>query len=385
MKTLKLSIVAIMAMGTCSFASESLQEALTSGTYEGALRAYYFDRDIGHGTSKGSIINLGIDLDYESNSFYGFKVGFGFQSSNAVNADDDGKKALSWDMYGNGAVLSQAYLSYTLSKTTLKVGRQYIHLPLMQSSGSRLIRQSYEGSTLISNDIPDTTLFVAYANKYQNRTDGAGKIADFKDLTGDYAYTAGIINKSIPNTTLTVAYGELDESYDMSYLEANYKNKYNDISYGLSAQYSETDYDNSSTKDGNFYGLKADFGIGGVNVYVAYAEVNDGNAQWGVLGGGGKVVLYTSSIIDAGIYSESEQYAIDVNYTFQDLGLKVGARYIDIDFATNYSADYKLAYTDYKFKGALKGLTASLVYEEENHDLDANDFKELWAKLIYKF
>ncbi|QKF83117.1 OprD family outer membrane porin [Halarcobacter ebronensis] len=385
MKTLKLSLIAIVALGTVSFASDTLQEALTTGKYDGALNAYYFDRDIGHGTKKGSILNLGIDLNYESNFFYGFKLGFGFQSSNAVNADDEAKNAFSSDMYGNGAVLSQAYLSYTLSKTTLKVGRQYIALPLMKSSSSRLIKQSFEGSTLISKDVPDTTLFMAYIDKFQNRTDGFGDIAEFKDLKGDYAYTTGIINQSIPNTTLTFAYGEADLSHDMYYLEANYKNKYDDITYNLAVQYGDTDYKDSATKDADFYGLKAGIGLGGLNAYVAYAEVRDGTAQWGVVGGGSRPTIFTTAIIESGTYSESDHYAVDLNYTFQNVGLKIGARYIDIDYATNYDANFKIAYADYKFNGALKGLKASLVYEERDHDLDASDFKELWAKLVYKF
>lgn len=388
MKLVKLSLIAMMAMGTMSVASDSLSEALTSGDFDGKLKAYYFDRDKGNGTTKGSILNLGVDLNYVTGSFYGFKAGLGTQTSAAPFVDADGKSAFSRDMYGSGTVLSQAYLDYTVSKTTFKVGRQYIKdaaMPILASSGSRLIRQAFQGAIISNKDIANTSLYAAYVNKFQNRVDGAGDIADFENLTGDYAYSIGVMNKSIPNTTLRLAYGEADESHDMYYLDAKYKNKTDSFSYSLAAQYGATDYESASTDDANYYGLKAGIGMEGFNAYVAYAEVQDGTAAYAVTGHGSKPTIFTTAIIDAGEYAESEQYAIDVNYTFKDSDFKIGARYVDVDYATDYSADWKILYSSYKFKGSLKGLTTSVLYEEKDHDVNTNDSEELWLKLSYKF
>lgn len=387
MKLIKLSLVAMLSIGTMSVAADSLSEALTSGNFDGKLKAYYFDRDKGNGT-KGSILNLGVDLNYVTGSFNGFKIGFGAQTSDAPFADKDGKNTFIKDMYGSGAVLSQAYLDYTVSKTTFKVGRQYINdatMPILASSGSRLIRQSFEGATVSSKIIPNTSLFAAYVNKFQNRVDGAGDIADFEKLSGDYAYALGVMNKSIPNTTLRLAYGELDESFDMYYLDSKYKNKTESFSYDLSAQYGATDYESASSDDANYYGLKAGIGIDGFKTYIAYSEVKDGTAQYNVAGHGSKPTIFTTTLFEAGVYNESKQYAIDANYTFEDLGVKVGARYVNVDYATDYSADWKILYASYKFKGELKGLTASLQYEGKDHDINTNDYDEVRARLIYKF
>lgn len=382
MKLLNLSLATAIAMGSAAFGADSLADAFSNGALKGQLKAFYFDRDKGTGTVKGDILNFGVKLDYVTDSFYGFKAGIGIQSSNSPFADEDAKTVFQGDMWGPGALLSEAYLSYTMNKTTLKVGRQYIQMPLLKSSRSRLIHQSFEGATLVSKALSNTTFYGAYINKFQNRVDGSGDIADFNDLIGDYAYVIGLENKSIKGTTLTAAYGEADKSHSMYYLEAKYMGHVGSISYNSAAQYGATDYDNA-TKDANFYGVKIGAGIGGFNAYVAYAEVQDGTAKWGVAGGGAKPTIFTTAIIDAGQYNESEQYAIDANYKF---GMaKIGARYINVDNANNDEIDYQIAYASYKFNGMLKGLASSVVYEDEDHDTDSLDNKELWFKLTYSF
>lgn len=387
MKLVKLSLAAMIAVGTSAVASDSLAEAFKNGTLKGELKTYYFDRDSGNGASKGDIINVGLNLNYVTGDFYGFKGGMTVQTSNAPWADEEGKTKFKGDMWGSGAVLSEAYLAYTFKKTTFKIGRQYIATPLLKGSGSRFIKQSFEGFTAVSKDIPSTTLMAAYVNKFQNRTDGSGKIADFESLGTDveYGYSVAAINKSLPGTTITAAYGELDNSYSMLFAEAKYAAKMDKAKYNVALQYSETDYESDATEDASFYGVKLGGGIAGFNAYAAYAEVQDGTSKFGIVGGGRKTMLYTTSVTDAGEYKESEQYAIDANYMFKNLGLKLGARFVDVDYATDEEADWTAVYAAYKFKGALKGLTTSIQFEQKDSSTDSKDKEEIRFRAIYKF
>lgn len=411
MKLLKLSLATIVAMGTASYAADSLSDAFKEGKIQGELKAYYYDRDWASGTTatgtaiKGNIIDLGLKLDYETAAFYNFKVGVGFQSSNSPWANEDGKTAYgttpgagAMDMWGPGAVLSQAYISYDVGKTNIKIGRQYIDMPLIGSAPSRLIVESFEGINVVSKDIPNTTIAAAYVDKFQGWTDGNGKIADFGDsmngMTFDHAYALSVINKSLTNTTFTAAYGAVDASsnsgYGMFYVDALYEGKANAFTYNVAAQYGNVNYDSSATSDANFYGAKAGLGYAGFNVYAAYDRIEDGNAWWGVAGSGTKPLLYTSTVVFAGVYDESDQYAFDANYMIKPIDLVVGARYVNVDYKGHSAivgdkADITSVYAGTTFAGVLKGLGATIAYEDENHDVNANDKKELWFRGSYKF
>ncbi len=381
-----LSLATIIALGSYANAADTLAGMFSEGKLKGEIKSYYFDRDVG--SKDGSINTIGLKLDYETGSLYGFKLGAGIQTSNSPWIDNAGKTAFGGDMYGDGAIMSQAYLAYTAAKTTFKIGRQYIKSPMVKGSGSRLIVQSFEGATAVSKDLPNTALYAAYVTKFQNRVEtGTGDIAEFKELTanGDDAYAVALVNTSLPGTTLTAGYGELENSHSLMYLEANYKNKLDSFSYNIAAQYSNTDYDNNATSDANYYGLKLGLNFGALNTYIAYAEVNDGTAQYKVIGDGTKPTIFTTTIQDSGQYNESTQYAVDANYNFKDINTKIGARYVNIDYQSNLQADWKMLYGTYKFNGALKGLTANVVYENKDHDTNTLDKDELWIKLSYKF
>ncbi|MDD2382880.1 MAG: OprD family outer membrane porin [Sulfurospirillaceae bacterium] len=402
MKLLQLSLATIMAMGTILVADDSLSDAFKNGTLNGELKAYYYNRVAYNGVYDnahkldGDIINFGIKLDYETAAFYNFKVGLGIQTSNAPWVDTDGKEAYGTtpgrglqDMWGSGAVLSQAYLSYTANKTIIKVGRQYIDMPLIGSAPSRLTVESFQGATIISNEIPNTTLMAAYVNRFQGWTDGEGNIADFQKLGNnvDYAYALAIVNKSLANTTLTASYGQLDNTFDMMYADAKYDGKAAAFTYNAAIQYGNVNYDNSSINDAYFYGVKVGLGIANFNTYIAYAQIKDGDAWWGTAGSGTIPLIYTSSVVLSGQYAESKQYAIDANYLIKEIGLLVGARYMNIDYTVSEDkADITTVYAGISFDKALKGLGATIAYEDESHDTNkVADRKELWFRGSYKF
>ena len=152
MKLAKLSLAAMVVAGlaSSSFAADTLADAFKNGKVSGELRAWYFDRE-GSATAATSsvnsdIFNTGVVLGYVTDSFYGFKLGATFQSNYAAFADGSlteagtAKSDFKGDEYGSGAVLSEAYVQYSIGKTTAKVGRQFISTPLVNGSGSRMIK-----------------------------------------------------------------------------------------------------------------------------------------------------------------------------------------------------------------------------------------------------
>lgn len=412
MKLAKLSLAAIVVAGLTSgsFAADTLADAFKNGKVSGELRAYYFDRDTGDantGTAKkgnASIFNTGVVLGYVSDSLYGFKFGATMQSNFAPFADKDAKNLFKGDEYGSGAVLSEAYLQYTIGQTTAKIGRQFISTPLVAGSGSRMIKQSFEGATIVNTDLPQTTLVAGYVDKYQNRTltqtsSSETGVPEFAQVgqKGDGAYTLLAINKSIPGLTVTGQWAEVTDEEDVYYAELAYAGKAGDFAYGFSGQYDVINFDNAmSREDSGFYGLKASIGFSGLNTYVAYTKVDkDGNADTiatsGNAGvGSGSDIIYTANVIGSGNYSaDAKAYAIDTNYAI-NAQAKIGARYVSVDLpqaAGTESKDYNTLdfYASYAFEGALKGFVLEAQYEDLSADSGAKDTNEFRFKAAYKF
>lgn len=397
MKLAKLSLVAIVVAGltSSSFAADTLADAFKNGKLTGEIKAFYFDRDTGDavasaGAGSASIFVTGLMLNYITDSFHGFKVGATMQSSNAPFASDDSKLVFAKDMHGSGAQLSEAYLEYTISKTTVKVGRQFISSPLVSNSGSRVIKDSFEGATIINTDLPNTTLGFGYVDKWQARTNYGfapktlGDIADFKQV-GDGAYTLFAINKSLPGTMLSAAWAGVKENtpgedLDLFRFEATYNAQASTFSYNLGAQYFITDYSGASD-DSDGLALKAGIGVSNIDAYVAYSKISDdGKVKYGV--GYGADTLYTQSPIISDNYGAgTEAYAIDIAYKF-NADAKIGVDYTITEDVADTELSYSAVYGSYKFGGALKGLGVLVQYEKEGKD--GND-EELRFKANYKF
>jgi len=412
MKLAKLSLAAIVVAGlaSSSFAADTLADAFKNGTVNGELKAYYFTND--NGTSKEDIFSTGVMLGYKTASLYGFTLGLTAQGSASPFADgeigvDGGKDRFSGNMYGSGAVLSEAYIAYNIGKTTAMVGRMYLDTPLVSGSGSIIIKEAFEGAAVINTDLPNTTLIAGYVQKFQSRTDGDGNVGSFTKTfaTGssvkvgidDGAYTVAAINKSIAGLTLTGAYAYANVFYDatvldgglnIAYVEALYEGKVGEIAYTLGAQDYYNKFNDSLTADNsiNAFAVKAGLSFKGINGTVAYSTTTDDTIAGGAIISGlgnGADLLYTDAVISSpGYTSNTQTYLVDLNYDFTT-ALNAGARYVQANNdAANEKYSYSNVYGYYKFEGSLKGLKLGAEYEKKGKDADGND---LWLKANYKF
>lgn len=396
MKLTRLSLAAIVVAGltSSSFAADTLADAFKNGKVTGELKAFYFDRDTGVNTASigagdASIFVTGVMLNYVTDSLMGFKFGATAQSSSAPFATEEAKQVFAKDMYGSGAVLSEAYLEYSFAKTTAKIGRQFISSPLVASSGSRVIKDSFEGATLINTDLPNTTIGFGYVDKWQARTNQGWApkstgMADFKQV-GDGAYTLFAINKSVPGLMLSGAWATIQEfsvgeDLDLYRFEAKYDGKASNFTYNLGGQYFMTEY-SGATKDADGYAFKAGVGVASIDAYVAYSKISDdGKVKYGL--GYGADTLYTQSPIISDNYEPgTEAYAIDVAYKF-NADAKIGVDYTLSEDPVRGDLSYSAVYGSYAFGGGLKGLSVLVQYEKEGKD--GND-EELRIKTSYKF
>lgn len=397
MKTFRLSMatLAILGLSTHIYAADSLEDAFKNGKVTGEIRAYYFDRDTG--TKDANIFATGVMLNYVTQSYQGLKAGVTFQSSSTPFADSDAKTLFVRDMWAQGAQLSEAYLAYTLGKTEAKVGRMYLSTPLIAGSGSRLVRESFEGGMITNTDLPNTTLGAVYSDKFQARTNRAGDIGKFTQY-GDGVYSLYAINKSITGLTLMGAWAQINDynkvlstalntDLDIYNTEVIYENKIGSFGYNLSGQFWFNKY--SSVASGsddtiNGYGLKAGASYADIGGYIAYSKISDDTVAAGQLlhgVGNGSDLIYTNSLISSYNYSpDMKAYAANLEYAITPAA-KAGTLYTYTD-TKGVEVSYTGVYASYTFDGALKGLSLVAQYEDLGKDGTGNEVR---IKGSYKF
>jgi hypothetical protein len=258
-------------------------------------------------------------------------------------------------------------------------------MPLIKSGAGKAIIQSFEGVTLTSREFSNNTFYAAYIEKFQKQTDGKEGIAKFEKLDGDYAYALGVVNNYFEKLSLTGAYGGVEDIFSIIYTQADFKNTLLSFNYQIAAQYSHTNYKDSALSDSNYYGIKVGAGFENFNMYLALAQIRDGDSKFGVVGGGNKCTLFTGSYEQCAEYEKSKQYAIDANYNFKHLRLLTGVRYAHINYEDiDNETDWKSIYATHHFSGALNGLSVGLLYENENHK-NAKDTNLYIVRAAYKF
>ncbi len=394
---LSLAALCIAGISTCSFGADTLADAFKEGKISGELKAFYWDRDRNPAIKSDSMFNTGVTLNYVTGSLGGFSLGLTGQSNSAPFANSNAKTQFGWDEYGSGAQLSESYLAYSTGKTTVQVGRMFLNTPLIASLGNRIVKESFEGASIVNTDLPNTTLTAAYVQKFQAQTNGSGGIGTFTNYNNPYgtsplledgAYTLVMVNKSIPNLTLTASYAEdIKTKGQMGYAEAAYSVNVNPFTYGLAAQYYYNDKDITGTKSSDLFGLKASLGYGAVSGYVAYSSVSkDATVTPGI--GWGADLAYTGTIILSSSYpANTDAYAIGLGYAFTPTTTMSAAYTVTDDDGLSYGkASYISLTGNYAFEGALKGLNFLVMYDKENRDkAGAKDKDEFRFSASYKF
>lgn len=397
----KISLIASIAIGSLStsvFAADSIADAFANGKFKGQLKSYYFAQDFDSDSNKkdSSVWANGGLFNYVTDSYKGIVLGGTFQTSNVTSIDDkSGVTAGSMD--AQGAVLSEAYLQYTLNNTTFKGGRQFISTPLLAGSGSRLIKESFEAYLLANTDLPDTTVVAGVVTKYQTRTDkssysdnfwvdysnsGNGGPGEFNDINkyGSSVKTIYIKNQSIPNLTLQAQYADVPSVASAIYADAKYD-------FGpayLAAQYYNTNYDASSSKDSSMYGIKAGVEVMDIDLFAGYTSTDkDNNVVRGI--GQGAYAHYTATTKTAGVNAfkaGTDSWQVGASYTFFD-NLKTKIRYSEFDQPTD-GADLKetTLNLEYKFN---KNLKAQIDYSILDYETSSKDSTDLRTRLIYSF
>ena len=315
----------------------------------------------------------------------------------------------------------------------VKAGRQYIATPLVNGSGSRIFKESFEGVVLVNTDLPQTTLIAGYVDKFQGRTSNvmgaaagdAPKFGNRAAFTGggsggltlnfDDAYTAAVINKSISNLTLTAQYAIVTDvvasataidDVDVYYTEANYVLPVAGFKLGFDVNYRGSKTGSAldaSNLEGSYTAGRISISeLAGFGASFAAGTVSSSDTV--IAGMGNGPTSYTSTMIrgtSTRMVANTDSYLFAATYDFSKIGVtglsalaqygwtkqdRVGTAATSADY-TNMAVGLTYAVP------ALKGLTTSLQYETQETETttyatsvkSTADRDELWFKAGYKF
>tara|TARA_B100000614_G_scaffold231327_1_gene225220 strand:+ start:2249 stop:3472 length:1224 start_codon:yes stop_codon:yes gene_type:complete len=382
---------------------ETISDMFRNGETSGSLRSYYFTQTFDDdGTEDSAIWAYGGNLKYVTGQFYGVKAGANVQGSFIGYKDDEDNKTAG-SMDAHGAVLSEAYLEYQYDQTRVKGGRQYVKLPLIAGSGSRLIHESFESYLLTNGDIPGTQITAGWVRKYQTRTDksnysdnwfvdfetnGTGDPGDFYKIGDNGMYLLHLTNNLVPNLEVQVQYANVVDEVAGFYGDAKYQFDTALKPY-VAGQYYYTDYDDSGNDNNYLYGLKTGIRFHDVDLFAGLTSAggSEGDARVFRGVGQGAYYQYTATTKTAGVgafEAGTDAYQLGIGYKYKDFSGKL--RFTDFD---NPAADADLReYTlnlFYNLGGFFKGLTASADFSVLDYENDSKDATDLRTRVIWEF
>jgi len=384
-----LTALSLASVSSSALAANSLTDAFSNGKTKGALKSYYFIRNYDQSTTKDASIWVnGGYLNYVTDDFKGLKLGATLQTTHVGSIDDDSSK-FSGTMDASGSILSESYIEYKFNNTIFKGGRQYINLPLINGSGSRMIKESFEGYFLTNTDIPDTIVSLGKVTKYARRTDGVGDTGKFLNAkTGDHGTISLYIkNNSIKNLDLQVQYIHKSESNNSNdgvkvlYLASQYTID-SALKPFIAAQYFDSNYENNTTKDSSMYGFKTGITISDVNLLAGYTRTNDdGNVFHGI--GENAYSSYTSSFVSSSpaYKAGTNTWLLSAGYNFGKLGTKLTYSSFNNPIDT---ADLKQTSLNLRYK-ITKNLNTFVDYSILDYGNNTNDYADIRLGMVYSF
>lgn len=304
------------------------------GTISGLIRLGYVNqgneaRTDTYTTALGSI------LKYETPVWNDLKLGVGAYASQKLDFatgsrfEDKSNKDFLDAKANSFAYLGEAYVDYNANDLNIRVGRQLIDTPLINTDEVRMLPITYEAALVSYRGIEKTTIAVGYIKRWA----GYGTGVDISEYIKAAKCSNGVImfgikNESIEDLAIQGWYYSIDKMTDVFYADAVYNVKPLD-SLGLTfmGQYADfrenTKADGTlSGTDGNVYGLAVNAQYGMLTLGIAYNEATSDDAKWinNGLGGGPYYTSMEEWII--GWMEDEKAYQLKAVVDMSDVGIE---------------------------------------------------------------
>ncbi len=276
MKLVKLSLATILGLGVVStLSANTLAEALSSGKTAGKATIWYQTNDNADLFDQASSMgDAGLELGYVTGDYNGLGFGVTAYALDSLNLHDSIVSATPHGALGvnnTDTWLGEAYFTYKIANTSVKVGRQNLATPFANSDTWAVHPNNFEAVVVINTDLPDTTLIGAFVNKERTRT--SSTFGDF--YTDDGAWMLAAIYNGVKDTPMKIfAYDVVDVAQAVYADVSTNVNVLDGVT--VAGQYLSMMPDAAGLDDTHGFGAKASTKVSGVNVTGAISYTSDG-------------------------------------------------------------------------------------------------------------
>jgi len=307
-----------------TFAADSLGEAFNQAKVEGQIRlgAVQSEDDA---KKKRSTLALGGELGIKTKAVSAISLGATFYTTNALFGKNSEGMFLGSEKKSY-SIVGEAYIQAQLGNSMLRAGRQIIDTPFADSDDIGMIPNTFEGYSLLNQDLPDTKIILAKLDRWSGIDSEIPERFTKLEADGNGVLMAGVIYEGVENTTLQTWHYRLDET-EISYAEAGYESE----RFNVGLQYVDQDSDNRA------FGVAAGATIGDLALNAAY------NGVKGVVSNGfGGGPFFTSSE-DHTIADVKDQKAVMVGAEYAIDDITLACTHVEFDKGEN-ETDYIISY-----------------------------------------
>ena len=392
-------IISLVAIGVC--ASLGANDYVVSSD----LRVGYVDYDfnnpvsnVGKNDSHGVYFAPKFSITTPVKNNFSAKVtvagvtDFGLNSSNEDrNLVFDGGENRSF------AMLQELYASYKDKENKLKIGRQELVTPLVESDDYYFLANSFDAITYTTTLLANHTFHLGYISSMSGVWDSGANGTEFHSVL-DASFIDARDKATVDNSGIFYAAAEykylnhsfkiweyyLNNMYNMALAEYNFSSASEKFSYDFGIQavnFKEVGQlaNNGFTNiDYSIYSVKFDGKFdNGISFATGGTKYSSGKGQGATLGAFGGFPTYTygfaHSYFDVASLENAKIYKLQLSYNLSNIGIddaKISYRYTQYDLDETLSAGEEyMKLNGVKFSYATKdGLSFNATYEHRNLD-----------------
>jgi len=298
---------------------------------------------------------IGGHLHLGSKRWQGVRVGFEgyavkdltlFYNSNDTNRDF-------FDSQGNGFItLSQAFIDGKFKNTTIKLGRQMIDTPHLDSDDIRMMPNYFQAFVIKNRVFQNLELTAAKVDKmagWENGLDSA-KFIDLEKVAGsdknsDGLYMLSAVYDGIEDFKFQIWYYYLSDLYDIIYLEIAKEFRVKQAIFTIGSQFDRANgIGNMLLGDigSSTYGITLHSHYNGLQLLFAYNKDLGKTGAIGSFGGGAFFTSLEDQTIDA-IGEKGDAWIIGCEYSFKNFKLST----IYGSFQAKNKENYNVTETDF--------------------------------------
>lgn len=396
------SIVMSSSMLAMLSANEMV-ETFAEGKAGGNIRTVYVTQNNTSAIDTETTAIGGI-LKYETAVRNNLKLGIGAYVSQKIGYASGRGDHLNYDLLSvendSFAYIGEAYIDYTASDVTLRLGRQSMDSPFADTDDIRMVPNSFESGMATYSGIDKRTLVGGYIKRWAGY-DSGDDISAFKKLDADYetgtrgeskgAVVVGIMDESIENLALQGWFYRVDQVADLYYADGTYAIPFSErVGLEVSAQYARFDEKVDSGIDGNVYGAGARFNAGAVSFGAAYNCGNNGEGKTPTNGFGGGPYMTSMEEITIEGMNDAKAYQLSVDMDMAEAGIEGGS--ISVMFGDFKSTPMELRVKEvdviatYRMGEAITAdISYAMIDDRSNNGSADTGYNRFLARLSYNF